>query len=394
MTINYQILPAKRNGMHSVRIVVIAGRKNGYIPTPFQVAHKDVRAGKIRDYRVLDRLDALLREYRAIANEHCTLNMSPQEIIAVIQREKELSKPWQLDFVQYTIMCAAELSSRGQVGTARNRMTAINSLCAFLNTKMINVSDLKIKTLTAWLNSLDGVRAPSLYKSQLQAVYNQAMREFNDKDAGVVRLPFNPFSEIALPRQSPPQKRALTAEQVRAIALLPDKGGRYTLARDMFILSFCLIGMNAVDLLTCPSINNGRVEYERCKTRSRRSDKAFISVLVQPWAQPLVDKYSDTQRAFNLWRRYSSGGVLNRALNKGLKLVGEDIGVSGLTFYAARHSWATIAVNDVVIDKWTVHLALNHVDPATAITDVYIRKDWRVIDDANEKVLRSVFGDI
>ena len=34
--------------------------------------------------------------------------------------------------------------------------------------------------------------------------------------------------------------------------------------------------------------------------------------------------------------------------------------------------------------------ALNHVDKTTAITDVYIKKDWSVIDRANRKVLDFV----
>lgn len=88
---------------------------------------------------------------------------------------------------------------------------------------------------------------------------------------------------------------------------------------------------------------------------------------------------------------YADKGTFNAAINKGLKVVGKKIKEPGLTFYAARHSWATIAVNDCGIDKWTVHLALNHVDPATAVTDIYIKKSWKPVDEANEKVIETLF---
>jgi hypothetical protein len=59
-----------------------------------------------------------------------------------------------------------------------------------------------------------------------------------------------------------------------------------------------------------------------------------------------------------------------------------------LGFYAARHSWATIACSSVVgIDKATVHEALNHVDNEMKVTDIYIDRDWSVIWNANKKVL-------
>lgn len=55
--------------------------------------------------------------------------------------------------------------------------------------------------------------------------------------------------------------------------------------------------------------------------------------------------------------------------------------------YIARHTWATIAINDVGIDKYTVHTALNHVDETMRVTDIYIKKDWSNIDNANRRVL-------
>ena len=61
---------------------------------------------------------------------------------------------------------------------------------------------------------------------------------------------------------------------------------------------------------------------------------------------------------------YNTANNLNRAINVGLKEIDKLLKVDNLEFYAARHSWATIALNKVGIDKYTVHSALNHVDEA------------------------------
>lgn len=63
-------------------------------------------------------------------------------------------------------------------------------------------------------------------------------------------------------------------------------------------------------------------------------------------------------------------------------------------FYISRHSWATLAVNKVGIDKYTVHAALNHIDEAMKVTDIYIERDFEVENEANRKVLEYVFREI
>ena len=79
-------------------------------------------------------------------------------------------------------------------------------------------------------------------------------------------------------------------------------------------------------------------------------------------------------------------------MNKGLKAVGKAIGQEGLNFYAARHSMATIALNEVLIDKLTVHEMLNHRLPKFRVTDMYIRKDFERINRMNFRLIDHVFG--
>jgi integrase len=60
------------------------------------------------------------------------------------------------------------------------------------------------------------------------------------------------------------------------------------------------------------------------------------------------------------------------------------------TYYAARHTYASLARNVVGIDKYTVHELLNHSDSEMKITDRYIERDWQRLFDAHAKVVRLV----
>lgn len=107
-----------------------------------------------------------------------------------------------------------------------------------------------------------------------------------------------------------------------------------------------------------------------------------------------MDKYRDKtgKRVFNFYQRYADHNVFNANVNKGLKIIGkmENVAIDDLEFYAARHTWATLARNKANIDKATIHEALNHVDEQMRITDIYIDKDYSKQDEANKKVLALV----
>jgi integrase len=64
------------------------------------------------------------------------------------------------------------------------------------------------------------------------------------------------------------------------------------------------------------------------------------------------------------------------------------IGIDDITFYWARHTFANTARNACRMSKDDVALALNHVDEGHRTTDIYISKDWKIVDEVQEKVVR------
>lgn len=53
---------------------------------------------------------------------------------------------------------------------------------------------------------------------------------------------------------------------------------------------------------------------------------------------------------------------------------------------------ATIAVNEAGISKYVVNDILNHVEPSMRVTDLYIKKDFTAINEANYSLIGYVLG--
>ena len=402
----------RADGTYNIKIRVTHKQRKKYLATPWYVGKEDMtRALKLKNQRYIDMVEDLLRKYRSICNSvgEGLDDMSVEQVVELITR-KETDKPFDLDIVDYTRKFVTKLDKAGRGGTARAYEVAINSLCRFVGRESVSIKEITVQFLTDWItwiaaqpprkNCKKGDRAQSLYLAQLRAMYNRAKKEFNDEEAGIIRIPFSPFNKVEIPKPSLSRKRALTVEQLRKFSEIPyttilQPGvNRFNFAKDVFLLSFMLVGMNAVDLYTATDCKGGRITYQRAKTRNRRADNAEISIKLEPEVMALFEKYRDPsgQRVFKFYKLYSSMDTFCAALNKGLKKLGDIIGVDDLEFYAARHSWATIATNEAGIDKYTVHEALNHVDPAMKVTDIYIKKNWSNIDKANRAVLDLVFG--
>jgi len=221
------------------------------------------------------------------------------------------------------------------------------------------------------------------------------MDEFNDEDLDEQRIKHNPFRKYKIGKAPESEKRVSTVEEIRKIRDLTDlqlKYPRNILGRDMFMLSFYLAGTNMADFYYAENedLKDGRFSYERQKTKDRRKDKAFISIMIQPEAEVIINKYCDPtcEKAFIFHKLYSDHNTFLRAVNEGLSKVAELCEIKEkLTSYYARFSLASIARNECEISKDDINLLLNHVDLNFKTTDIYIKKDWIIIDKAVRRVI-------
>ena len=384
-----------------VKIRLTHNQRSKYINTGLSVTKDDItKSYKIKNHTIIDDTEKMIRKYRDICNKHATAlkGMDVGQVFSMITAAETMDAAT-IDIVEYGRRHISNLIACGKRKTSDNYRSALNNLTAFVGRENIDINEITAKFLKEWIAYIDGGRAKSLYPSCIRKLHNDAKKEYNVEELGIIKIPLSPFSVVKLPKEPPPRDIDITVEQVRAMFRLEDAtdiknvNNRYNFARDMFMLSFCLWGTNAKDLYECTDFSNGRITYNRAKTKDRRDDGAKISIKVEPEIMPLVEKYKDKtgERVFCFYQMYSDPDTFNAAIGKGLRQIREIIGIDYLVFYSARHSFATIATNDVKTDKYTVHQMLNHVDGKMKITDRYIRKDWTVFDKANRKLLDYVF---
>ena len=406
------------DGTYNVKVRFIKDKKVKRVSTDLFATDSDLTSDlKLKEESIVKQeADRLVLHYRTMVNslhfdsENCDVS----EIVNRLLCKEEAEKP--IDFIAFSKKWISETTIKGK----DNYTTALNSFIRFLGKEeleikkitvdlleqyrdyIINVRNERVKALQAEGKRVPSNRCLSLYLMSLRHLYGEAQRFYNKPDKGLMRIPHTPFEYFKIPKQEATRKRAVTPQQIKAIWSLPyqniHKGVKHTcrpdLAKDCFILSFCLMGINSADLYNATLLRDNRLVYCRTKTKERRLDKAKMEVVVPDMVLPIIEKYRDTtgQRLFRFYKDYRDHKAFNKAINKGLKGIGDQLNIDDLEFYAARHSWATIALNKCGIDKYTVHAALNHVDESMRVTDIYIERDFVNENKANAKVLKYVFG--
>jgi transposase len=408
----------KVDGTYNVKIRFTLDRKVKRLSTNLFVTQQDLtKSLKFKEDTSIKReIDRLVLYYR----EQCLKlqldqnHYSLDEIIEFLNGEQE--KQQTIDFIKFSREWIASATIKG----APNYTTAINALVRFVGKEELDINlitlefleqfkafligerDARTKKLMQQGKRVTSNRTLSLYLVSIKKLFSEAKRKFNKKDKNLILIPNSPFEDFKIPKQEATRKRAISVDIIKKLWKLPYKDMkkgykstcRYNLAKDCFILSFCLMGINSADLYNATEMRGNTIIYNRTKTKARRLDGAKMMGDIPKIVQPLIDKYKDStgKRLFNFYQYYGDEKTFNKAINSGLKEIGSILEVDDLEYYAARHSWATIALNKVGIDKYIVHAALNHIDDSMKVTDIYIERDFVNENKANAKVVKYVFS--
>lgn len=415
-----------------VKIRVTQHLKSRYIDTGL-VATMDDLTKKYKfkkESSFLESANAIIKKYRKKCNEYAE-KVSAMDITQLVSFLKsDYFSDDGMCFIKFSEDYIEKMVKSGKEGTARNYTTALNCFKRFVELDSYLVTNINVAFLQkfdTWIKNnpqkenteTDMNRARSLYLGIIRKLHNEMKGLYNDEENGIILIPGSPFDKFKLPKPQKTRKRAISPELIKGIYELPDEDiknstgiSRYNLAKDCFILSFCLMGMNSADLYYCDHLKGDKLTYKRMKTTSRRDDHAEIQIWIQPEIKELMKKYKDPtgKRVFRFHLDYTNERGFNKSINKGLKKVSEKVcevinkklkeakskdmvSIDDLEFYSARHSFASIAQNKVGIDPYTVHESLNHAVREMNITKIYIDKDWGPINQANRKVLDFVFNE-
>lgn len=231
-----------------------------------------------------------------------------------------------------------------------------------------------------WLDRFDAFLARTSPKKNARNIHHRNIRavfNYARKRDATTNYPFINY-EI---HGEPTDHRDLSVGQLRRLfsAELPAWKKRYV---DFFELSFLLIGMNTEDLLHADRINDGRLEYRRAKTGRP------YSIKIEPECMEILKSRPGKTYILDILDTYSCTRHWSSKVNNVLKDVAAELGLPPISMYWARHSWSTIATNELGIPWDTVRAALGHSGGMT--TDIYIDADRGRIDLANRQMIDYV----
>jgi integrase len=149
---------------------------------------------------------------------------------------------------------------------------------------------------------------------------------------------------------------ALTLQQIKSIVEYSDGKEATERYRDLWFFSYLCNGINFNDMLQLKyeNIKNDTISWYRGKTINTSEVKEKIEAVVTPEMASLIDKYGNSDKSPNnfifpylkgdespMQRKKIVKDVTKRT-NKRLKIIGDAVGIKGLTTYVARHSFATV----------------------------------------------------
>lgn len=386
----------KNDGTNLIRLRFTFKRQGRFVKTNLIVHRKDMVGQRIKNSDIRRKAEELIeRMEKAISHLDC-FALQSMTIDQVVQFVVEDDEGFKLDFFKFADKIIAE--KKGQ--PAKSYRTAVNAFRSFIGKETLDISEISSPLMRDWERFLvakygEGARAVSAYPACVAFIHGQARLRYNREEDGILRIK-NPFQFYKPPRQKTGRHRALEIEDIQN--MIDVRGclkGREKLGVDVFLISFALMGMNAPDLYTCKLRGEDVLHYYRTKTRTRRDDKAEMFVTIDKKVESLIKEYfapEGSETAFDFCNRYKNYILFGENVNEGLKKYSDRIGRTDkndrITLYWARHSWATIAYS-CGVDKGVINDGLCHVDRDMKITDIYIKKNWKIIWDGNAKVMKK-----
>lgn len=126
--------------------------------------------------------------------------------------------------------------------------------------------------------------------------------------------------------------------------------------RDLWFFMYLCNGINVADLikLKYKNIVDGEICFVRQKTELTTKTRKEIRAIITPKIQAIIDKWGTPNcQADNYIFPYLTGVEdaekkknltkdLTKRINKRMKVIGEALGIDGISTYTARHSYATV----------------------------------------------------
>jgi integrase len=413
----------RKDGSYLVYIRICFKKKVKRLSTNLLCQPTDLtRSLKIKNQTILDKADALIKQMRKVTDNFSQYDLEPRDVEWVVNKIKDglAGDNFSLDFFEW----GEKYIKTKNLSTRKAYERALNAFERFLGKRVLDINDISKMMLLDFMEFVDdepkmhynrktkeweetkkkkvAKASSSLHLMKLQHIFNAAKDRYNDEDADMIRIPRSPFSTIkkVFPSGGKGQK-ALSKEVMQAIISAKTKDKQIRVALDAFIVSFALMGANLADLFAATPFKGDEWVYNRLKTADRRDDNAEMKVKIPPQIREHLERLQKGHGT-KWWlkelhrlgeKKHTCNCKINDLLRKWQKEFKEEnededeMELDDFTFYAARHTWATLA-RAMGFDLAIVNDCLCHKD---SLDDGrrYAPSSWEKRNAVNKAVVES-----
>ena len=394
MNIRIVILPLKvlADGSHKLRIAVSHNSQTRYIPTRFTVpSPKNLKNGNVVGVPNAQYINLQLRTRMNDFYKACD-ELEDIDYYTCAQLVNMLTKRQEQNTGLKTVEQISEdmLANREHAwskSTVAGFKQGINRFIEYAGKDFV-LCTLTHDNVVAYHKFLEKLgysqTTVGMRMESLKRLVKYAIRH------GYVKYKVYPFLDYKTVK-SARRDIALSLDQLRQMRdmELTDKWEVY--ARDLFMLSFYLCGMNLADILRL-DLTKDSVSFIRQKTFKRRDANDTTEFTIQPEARAILDKYltSEGKLKFNNFTTERSIQHINA---DHLIKLRKKIGFDKLIFYSARKTFSQIA-NELMIKDSIIEYCIGDSPlPSNRALSFYVRVNKRMADKAIRRVFDAVASD-
>lgn len=337
-TLKLTIVPAKRliDGRHKIRVSLAHNSETRYIPTDCIIDNES----EFRDGMVIGRPDAssmnvrlrnILNYYQDIIDHTSFISgYSCSELRELLVRKKDYNNAKFSDAMSAYLEELKEDERHKSEKLYRLACSSFIRECGDLFLTMITPRDIKKfrKNLEKRRLSPTTVR---IYMTLVKVVVHFAEKR------KMCRYEDDPFEDVQAPAANV-RELDLTVDELKAIRDLVPSKYNVGIARDIFMLSYYLGGMNLVDMLEV-DFRKSYIEYYRQKTKNKKHGESKTAFSIQPEAREIIKKYMKPNGRL-VFGKFDTFGKAYSVISRKMEAVAELAGVSKrVVFYSARKSF-------------------------------------------------------
>ena len=331
-----------KDGSYKIRISIGHRSETHYIVTPYSVnALSEFDNGIVvrvpNAHEINIKLRNLLNDYE----ERLERIDSPEDYTC--KELRDLLKSMRTHSSKITFKQVSEQYQKELIEDGRGSYAGMlqNSLRLFFeftggDVFLSEISTITISEFERWLKR-KGVSQTyiSMTLSMTRTIVNRAIR------MQLATYSVHPFTYWKRPAD-PERELDISVEDVRAIRDAQPRLKKQRIARDIFMLSYYLGGINLIDLLEIDFRGVSVLEYTRHKSRNMKLSDKRISFTLQPEAKELISKWMNRNTGrLDFGYKFSYKNFL-AYVTRSIKSLAKDIDIQDyrkVCYYTARKSF-------------------------------------------------------